>query len=278
VRSDFGFHIIRVTGAQAERVKPFAEVRDELANELKQEAAAKKYAEAAEAFGNMVYEHGDSLAPVAEKWKLAVQRTEWLPRGAKLPPPFDNAKLAAALFSDDVLKEKHNTEAIEVAPGVLVSARAVEYRPAAVQDFAVVKAGIEKYLTQEEAAHLAVKDGEEKLARLLKGETVDVKWSASRPVNRMLTRDIPPDNLRVIFGIKNGHLPGYAGSVLPDGYVIYRLDSIKSLDDDKQQEAMARAMEERYRQAIAEEEAMAWVATLKNKFSVKINEAALDKR
>jgi peptidyl-prolyl cis-trans isomerase D len=278
VRSDFGFHIIQVTGAQAERVKPFAEVRDELANQLKQEAAAKKYAEAAEAFGNMVYEQGDSLAPVAEKWKLAVQRTAWLPRGAKLPPPFDNAKLAAALFSDDVLKAKHNTEAIEVSPGVLVSARAVEYQPAAVQDFAVVKAGIEKYLTQAKAARLAVKDGEEKLARLRKGEAVDVKWSTPRPVNRMLTRDIPPDNLRAIFGIKSGHLPGYAGGGLPDGYVIYRLDSIKSLDGDGQQEAMTRAMGERYRQVIAEEEAVAWLTTLKDKFPVKVNEAALEKR
>lgn len=278
VRSDFGFHIIRVTGAQAERVKPFAEVRDELANQLKQEAAAKKYAEAAEAFGNMVYEQGDSLAPVAEKWKLAVQRTGWLSRDAKLPPPFDNAKLAAALFSDDVLKEKHNTEAIEVTPGVLVSARMVEYQPAVVQDFAAVKAGIEKYLTQAEAVRLAVKDGEEKLARLLKGEAVDVKWSTPRPVNRMLTRDIPPDNLRVIFGIKSGRLPAYAGGGLPDGYVIYRLDSIKSLDGDEQQEAMVQAMEERYRQVIAEEEAVAWLTTLKDKFPVKVNEAALEKR
>lgn len=278
VRSDFGFHIIQVTGVQPERVKPFAEVRDSLADELKQEASAKKFAEAAEAFGNMVYEQGDSLAPVAERWTLPVQRTDWLPQGAKLPPPFDNAKLATALFDDDVLKEKQNTEAIEVAPGVLVSARVIEHKPAAVQEFSAVKAMIEKYLAEEEAMQLASRDGKAKLARLLKGEAVESTWSPSRPVNRMLTQDVPPANLRAIFGARSDRLPAYVGGTLPgNGYVVYRIDAVKPLVEN-QADPMAQAIEERYRQVIAEEEALAWMATLKDKFAVKVNETALEKR
>jgi peptidyl-prolyl cis-trans isomerase D len=50
-----------------------------------------------------------------------------------LPPPFDNKKLVDALFGDDALKNKRNTEAVEVAPGTLVSARVLEYKPAALQ-------------------------------------------------------------------------------------------------------------------------------------------------
>lgn len=278
VRSDFGFHIIQVTGVQPERIKPFAEVRDALAAELKQEASAKKFAEAAEAFGNMVYEQGDSLAPVADRWKLPIQRTDWLSKGAKLPPPFDNAKLSAALFNDDVLKEKHNTEAIEVAPGVLVSARVIEHKPASVQDFSTVKTMIEKYLAHEEAVQLASRDGEAKLAQLTRGEAVELKWSSSRPVNRMLTQEASPASLRAIFGAKTDRLPAYVGGTLPgNGYAIYRIDAVKPLVEN-QADPVAQAVAERYRQIIAEEEALAWMATLKGKFSVKVNEAVLEKR
>jgi hypothetical protein len=40
---------------------------------------------------------------------------------------------------------------------------------------------------------------------------------------------------------------------------------------------MAKALEERYRQIVAEEEAMAWLARLKADISVKINDTALEK-
>jgi peptidyl-prolyl cis-trans isomerase D len=202
IRSDFGFHIIHVTGVQPEKIKTLAEVHDAIANDLKQEAGAKKYAEAAEAFGNMVYEQGDSLSPVVEKWKLSLQQSGWLSKGGKLPPPFDNAKLAAALFSDDVLKAKHNTEAVETAPGNLVAARVVESKPASTQPFEAVKADIEKHLTQEAAMQLAMKDGEAKLAQLVKGGVVDLKWSSPHLVNRMATHDVPALSIQAIFNAK----------------------------------------------------------------------------
>lgn len=278
VRSDFGFHIIRLTGIRSDQVKPLADVKMAITDEIKHETGAKKYAEAAEAFGNMAYEQADSLAPVAEKWKLAVQQTGWLPKGNRLPFPFNNAKLASALFSDDVVKSKHNTEAVEVAPGMLAVARVVEYKAAALQDFAVVKAGIEKYLMREEASKLAAKDGEEKLARLVKGEAIEFKWGPSRPVGRMVAQWMSPSGLQAVFKAKTDHLPAYTGIVIPgDGYAIYRIESIKAVTAGKDDPAM-QAMGERYRQAIAEEEVAAWMMTLKDKFPVEINKSALETR
>ena len=78
VESDFGFHIIKVTAIRAAKEKPFAEVRAEIDTELKRGAAARKFAETAEAFSNSVYEQADSLKPAAEKFKLAVQQSNWL--------------------------------------------------------------------------------------------------------------------------------------------------------------------------------------------------------
>jgi len=77
VRSDFGFHIIRVTGIRPERTKPLADVRAQIVAELKAESTNKKFAEAVEAFSNTVYEQADSLQPTADKLKLTITRSDW---------------------------------------------------------------------------------------------------------------------------------------------------------------------------------------------------------
>ncbi|MDP2821547.1 MAG: SurA N-terminal domain-containing protein [Sulfuritalea sp.] len=278
VRSDFGFHIIRLTGVRPERIKPLDEVKAEILAELKRETGTKKYAEAAEAFGNMVYEQADTLKPAAEKWKLEPRQTQWLAKGSKLSPPFDNQKLAAALFSDDGLKNKRNTEAVEVSPGTLVSARVIEHKPAALQPLEVVKGDIEKRLIRDEALNLAIKDGEEKLSRLAKGEAVDLKWSPARSVSRTAAQGLPPDALRAVFKADAAKLPAHAGVASPgNGYALYRISSVKAGESGKD-DPRGSALVQQYARLVAEEEFSAWMATLKEKYSVEINKTALESK
>lgn len=278
VRSDFGFHIIRLTGVRPERVKPFEDVKAEIIAELKRERGTKTYADAAEAFGNMVYEQADSLKPAAEKWKLEQRQTPWLAKGGKLPPPFDNAKLAAALFSDDGVKNKRNTEAVEVAPGTLVSARVLEHKPAALQPLEVVRGDIERRLIRDEALRLAIKDGEEKLARLARGEAVDLAWSPARSVSRAAADKLSPDELRAVFKADAARLPAYAGAVLPgNGYALIRISAVKRGEVAKD-DPRGGALVQQYARFIAEEEFAAWMATLKDKYPVQINKAALESK
>ena len=279
VRSDFGFHIIRLTGVRAERSKPFEEVKADLLAELKREAGMKKYAEVAEAFGNTVYEQADSLKPAAEKWKLEIRQTQWLAKGGKLAPPFDNAKLAAALFSDDGLKNKRNSEAVEVAPGALVSARVLEHKPAALQPLEAVKGEIEKRLVREEAFKLATKDGEDKLARLAKGEAVDLKWSPARNVSRTAAQGLPADSLRAVFKADTGKLPAYTGvAVANNGYALYRISSVKRVGEVDKNDPLGRALAQQYARFVAEEEFSAWMSTLKEKYPVEINKTVLESK
>lgn len=276
VRSDFGFHIIRVTGIRPERVKPFEEVKAEVAAELKREAGNKKFSEAAEAFGNTVYEQSDSLKPAAEKWKLEVKQTAWLVKGAKVAPPFDNAKLAAALFADDAVKNKRNTEAVEVAPGTLVAARVLEHKAPSLLPLEAVKAEVEKRLVLEEAAKLAIKDGEEKLARLQKGEAVELKWSGARSIRRGEPLGLAPDSVRAIFAADAARMPAFVGTAHPGkGYALYRISAVKvaaSVKDDPR----AASLQQQYARAVAEEEFAAWIASLREKHLVKINKAQVE--
>jgi len=276
VRSDFGFHIIRLTGIRAERVKPLDEVRAEIVGELKNEAANKKYVEAAEAFGNVVYEQADSLKPAIEKWKLPVRQSDWMAKGGKLPPPFDNPKLAAALFSDDAVKNHRNTEAIEVAPGTLVAARVLEHKPAAVQSLESVKAEIERRLVREESIKLAIKDGEDKLARLARGEAVTLTWSPVQSVTRLASQGMAPDAARAVFKADVAKLPAYAGAAVPGlGYALYRISGFKAGDAEKADPRVA-FLAQQYQRVIAEEEFSAWLATLKARYPVEIHKSALE--
>lgn len=282
VRSDFGFHIIRLTGVRAERVKPLDEVKAEIVAEIKREAGMKKYAEAAETFGNTVYEQADSLKPASEKWKLELRQTQWLARGGQLSPPFDNPKLAAALFSDDGLKNKRNTEAVEVAPGTLVSARVLEHKPAALQPLDTVKTEVEKHLIREEARKLAVKDGETRLVQLAKGEAADLKWSPSRSVSRVNAQQaqqgLSPDALRAVFKADAAKLPAHAGvEVAGNGYVLYRINSIKA-DEGSKDDPRVRALAQQYARFVAEEEFSAWMASVKETYPVEINTAVLESK
>src|SRR6266705_1100492 len=115
VESDFGFHIIRITGVKAGKMKSLGEARPENERELKRQRAGKRFAEAAEAFSNLVYEQADSLKPAAERFRLPIQLAQGVTRQSASLPALNNPKLLAALFADDSIKNRRNTEAVEAA-------------------------------------------------------------------------------------------------------------------------------------------------------------------
>ncbi|MCX7172997.1 MAG: SurA N-terminal domain-containing protein [Proteobacteria bacterium] len=283
VRSDFGFHIIKLTGIKAERAKPLQEVRAEIADELKRQGAAKKYAELAEAFGNTVYEQADSLKPAADKFKLPLQQSPWFAKGASVaspaPSPFGNQKLNAALFSDDAVKNKRNTDAVEVAPKTLVAARVLEYKAAALQPLEAVKADIEKRLVREEALKLAQKEGEAALAKLLKGEPVNLAWGAPRGISRVSAPGLAAPAVRAVFAASVAKLPAYAGvASAAGGYVLYRIAQVKPFVAGAEDNAQTKSLREQYANILADEDFSAWLAALRLRYPVEINKTILESK
>lgn len=278
VESDFGFHIIKLTGIHAAKVKELAEVKGEIEAELKKAAATRKFAEAAEGFSNTVYEQSDSLKPAADKFGLAVKQSEWL--GRQVNPangPLANEKLLAAVFSEDSVKNKRNTEAVEIAQNTLVAARVVDYRPATLQPFDSVKGSIETLLKRQEAQALARKDGEARLAVLRKGED-SLGWGAVKSVSRLDPRQIAPAAVPTVFKMDASKLPGYAGVDLTgSGYALFKLVKLnageKTLDDARKQ-AMLRQLST----LAAQEEVQSYLAALRSRYKVEINMAAVESR
>jgi peptidyl-prolyl cis-trans isomerase D len=275
VESDFGFHIIKITGIKAGKMKSLELARPEIERELKKQRAGRRFAEAAEAFSNTVYEQPESLGPAAEKFKLALQRAEGVTRQSASVPALNNARLLAALFADDSIKNKRNTEAVETAPGVLVSARVINHKPASQRPFDEVKSDLAKQLARQEALVLARKQGEERLEELKKDNASAVRFGTTKLVSRDEPQDLGPEALSKIFGADASKLPAYAGVESNNGYVIYRVTRVVDVQPD---ETRARSVQSELGRAGGTQEFKAFLDGLRADAKVEINKAAVEKK
>ncbi len=293
VESEFGFHIIQLTGVRKhdgkeERrsshilipapadAKPFEAMREQVEAELKKSRAQRSFSEAADAFQNVVYEQPDSLKPAAERFKLKIQASGWLTRaGGEQRGPLDNRKLLAALFSSDALNSKRNTDAIEVATGTLVAARVLEHQPAAQRKLDEVKDEIAALLQRQEAAELARKDGEAKLEQLRKGgAAAGVRWSAPMTVSRRDPQKLPGEVLRPVMAADTSKLPAYIG--LPAagaGYMLVRVSKVVEGDPKQGGDPLPRAAG-----LAGAAQFEAYLASLRKQADISVNPSNLEKK
>ncbi|TCS39236.1 peptidyl-prolyl cis-trans isomerase D [Paucimonas lemoignei] len=272
VQSDFGYHIIKVTGIKPGSVKPLEEVKGEIAADIKKQQSTKKFSEMAETFRDTVYEQADSLKPAADKLGLKVETAANVTRQADpavgQKAPFNNQKFLTALFSDDVVKNKRNSEAIEVAPNTLIAGRIVSHKPASKRPFDEVKAGIRERVIQEEAAKLAQQAGEAKLAAL-KAKDDASGFGPAKVVSRNKREDLDATSLQAIMKADSSKLPSYAGAELPQqGYAVYRITKV--MQPAAADAARRQAEAQQISGIVAQQETAAYVQALKQRAKVKL--------
>jgi peptidyl-prolyl cis-trans isomerase D len=276
VESKLGYHIIRADAIHPGQVKPLEAVREGIEKELKKTQASRRFAELADGFNNIVYEQSDSLKPAAELAKSAPRQSGWISREGA-PAPLNNPRLLAAIFSSEALNEKRNTEAVEVAPGMLVAARVFESKPASTQPFEEVRASLEKRLALREASRLAVADGQRRLDELKQGKPAGVEWSKPVVASREDGKDLSEPVLRQAFRADASKLPAYAGVEAGRGaYTLVRVSRVEQ--QAKLPPEKTKAMEEQVQSLLAQETLSAYVASLRQKAGVKINKEQLEKK
>jgi peptidyl-prolyl cis-trans isomerase D len=281
VQTEFGWHIIKVNGVNAGHVQPFDEVKAQIEADLKKQQAAQKFAASADQFQNLVYEQADGLAGAAKALNLKVEVTPFIARAQAQAIAKGSAKFVQALFAPESIQGKRNTEAIEIGPNALIAARIVEYKAAAPRPFDEIKGELRLQLVRKAASDLAQEAGRAKIALLNEGKSDKVAGlSFGKPVQ--LTRNQPqpgvaPDAVARIFEVSQDKLPAYVGATNERGdFSIYRLQAVttpSTADKAKVDAASARLTEQ-----VGREMLNAYLATLKAKADVKINQANLEKK
>lgn len=272
VETDFGFHIIKVTDIKPATIKPLDQVKADIIADIKKQKAAKQYADLVETFTNTVYEQSDSLKPVADKLKLKIETADDLSRKPKpsVAPTalFNNPKFLKALFADDVIKNKHNTEAVEIAPGMLIAGHIVEYHPVAKRPFAEVEAQVRERVTSVEAAALASKAGADKLAALKAADST-AGFGAEKTVSRSKNAGITGPAFDAVMKADTTKLPTMVGIDLGvQGYAIYRIGKIAQAE--KKDETRRQAEQQQIANGLAQQEMLSYLDALKQKAKVKI--------
>ena len=276
VKSNFGWHVILVTDIKPPKVKTLAEATPELEAQLKKDIAQRRFAESADQFSDLVFQQPGSLKFAAETLKVPVQQSGWLTKGLPTMPLLANPKLQAEIFSDDAIKAKRNTSAIEVQPNTLVAAHVVEYKPAELRPLDQVRPDIERRLQREEAAKLAKADGEAKLAAIKAGKPADVKWPTALGVNRQKPGGLAPQVIEKAFRADAKKLPGYDGVETPMGYALVQVSKIVDVAEvkDEQRQALASQL----KQAVAATQLDATVNAIRNQVGVSVQREAIERK
>lgn len=235
VESEFGYHVLEVTGIKATAVKPLAEVRDEIVRLYQEQEGQKMFAEEADNFTNMVYEQSESLKGVIEKYNLKSVTVKGITAEGPADPEVKkllNQHVVSSLFGEECLVEKRNTQAIEVAPNTLVAARVNTYHQAHIAKFEDVRSDVLSMLTAERALDAAEKDGKVLLASVKDGTKKDLAFEKAVTVSRAQPQGWDFNIINSLMRVPAKELPAYIGVRTPAGYTLVHITKSEKTEPD----------------------------------------------
>ena len=273
--TDFGFHFLIVTGVRGGQKKAFEDVRAEIDAELRKAKAKAEWAKAAEQFTNTVYDQSDSLQPVIDKFsdKLKLDKKTATVQRTPMPGasgPLVSAKLLEAVMGNEAVVNKRNTDAIEVAPNQLVSARVVKHSPARTLALAEVKDTVRETLVSQLAAEEARKAGLARVAALKQAPTEALAQTLT--VSRAQTQGAPKRVIDAVMAVDASKLPTVVGVDLQaQGFLVLRVVQVLPREAAPGGDEAVRTQ---FAQAWGQAEAEAYMAALKKRFKAEVKPGA----
>ena len=249
IRTEFGFHVIRLNEIRPAATKTFAEVRDQVEAAYRQEAGEKLYYEKGDQFSTLTYENSDSLQPAAAALGLTIMEGEPFARGGGKDLTADQRVIDAA-FSDEVLKQGLNSQPLEIADGRTVVLRVIDHQPAAPKELAAVRDEIVMTLVAAGAKDKAAARASALLDRLRGGETREalaqaenLVWTEARGVTRD-SADVNRAINRAAFKLRSPQAgqPAYGG--VPMGTGDYAMIAVLATSDGDPAKADAKARDQ----------------------------------
>ena len=155
VKSEFGFHIIRLDELRAGEVQPFEAVRDELAAETRTRLAEDDFFDRVDRLSDVAFDAGNELATVASELDLPLKTAAGFSRSGD-PNLFENsAAVVQAAFGDELVESGRNSDVIELAEDHVVVLRVAAHQVPTTKPLDEVRDQIREELTRERSQQLA---------------------------------------------------------------------------------------------------------------------------
>ncbi|MBC9251031.1 peptidylprolyl isomerase [Pseudomonas alcaligenes] len=233
VRSQFGWHLIKLLDVQAPEVPTLASLKGKLEHDLKAQQVEKRFVEATKALEDSAYEASD-LAQPAQDQGLKVQTSAAFGREGGSEGITANRQVIQAAFSSEVLEDGANSGAIELDPDTVVVVRVKEHKKPELMAFDQVEAGIRATLTREKASQ-ALKDKADALLAALRGGNAEkLQWKPVEAATRS-QEGIEPVVLQALFRMPkpSDNAPTFAAVSLNDGdFVLLRLKGVSEAQSE----------------------------------------------
>jgi peptidyl-prolyl cis-trans isomerase D len=247
VRSSFGYHLIKLTGIKEANVKPFDEAKADVEKAYRKAEGEKLYFEMAEQLANLSYEDPKSLEPAANALGLTIEQSDWVSRD-QATGVFATPKVLGALFSEDVLKERNNSELIEIDGTSSIVLRVTDHQESSVQPLEKVQDQVKETLAKQKAEQQAEAEAQKRMAEISTDSPL-TQVAGSFAVTGPLTinrnnRELPPALSTALFRTEkpqaDGITPGVARLAQGD-YAVFVLLSVtegKSEEGEAKQQQM----------------------------------------
>jgi len=170
VKTQFGYHIIRLDDVKEGRKKEFAEIEEELTEEYSQLLAEDRLYDLAEQLDDLALQAYNELDTVADRLALELNQISAITKNGST---FLNQQpeLIDILFSSSSIEQSENTPVYEFNNSIVV-ARVVNHRLPETKSFSEVEDEIVNLLTAQNSIEIANETAAQMLGELSSGKTM----------------------------------------------------------------------------------------------------------
>lgn len=232
VRTEYGYHLIKVLDVTRETAPDFAAAQAQLRDTLVTRKVEALYVERLEQLADVSFSAGDLVEP-SDVLGLKIQRSELFGKLGGESDVTRNAKVIAAAFADEQLKERLNSTPIELDRDRSVVIRTVEHQASRQQtleevadvlrDAIAYDKGVAQLQAQADDAVAQLEAGAS-LGAVAAGQTVETKVGITRSA-----LDLPVAVRATVFAMPFNGKPSVSTAVLEDGSVaVVRMSAVNT--------------------------------------------------
>ncbi len=279
VKTEFGYHLIKLTGIQKPEGKTFVQAHDEVEKMYRRQQAESIFYDEAEQLANLSFENPDSLDAAADALGLKIKTTQSFTRSGTETGISSNKKVIDAAFSEDVLKNDLNSAVIELSDNDLLVIHKNKHVPETVLPYESVAPAIKQQLVFDKARKMAEDEGKSVLEKVKSGESAEsllTNWQAPAFYGRD-TEEVSSQILQRAFMMsKPLSSPEYEGFSADNGnYVVIKLTAVKNGNIDDVKDEQKKALQQQLTGIYASAEVEAFIAQLRDDAEIDIHEEAL---